>query len=157
MEGDLQTVTSLRICRSKALRAVHTLQLNPAQLVWCGVVWCGIGHEELTSAIHQLCLGTRVTRCQELDDAAQVFRRSTQFIGGCLLHPWQVSAAARGNSLGASGELPVVLPSGWREVTSRCLLLLFTGLIGVKCGTEKAHNHGKQMSLQFITVVTCSK
>ena len=38
VEGDLQTLTSLRMCLSKALHAVHTLKLKPAQLVWCAVV-----------------------------------------------------------------------------------------------------------------------
>ena len=41
MEGDLQTQTSLRICLNKTPHAVHTLQVKPAQLAWCGVVWCG--------------------------------------------------------------------------------------------------------------------
>ena len=46
VEGDVQTLTSLRMCLSKALHAVYTLQLRSAQLAWCGVVcgvvWCGV-------------------------------------------------------------------------------------------------------------------
>ena len=38
MEGGLQTLTSLRICLSKTLHAVHVLQLKAAQLVWSDVV-----------------------------------------------------------------------------------------------------------------------
>ena len=37
MEGDVQTLTSLRICLIKAVYAVHTLQLKSAQQAWCDV------------------------------------------------------------------------------------------------------------------------
>ena len=41
-EEETQTLTHFGMCLSKALSAVHVLQLKPTQLVWCGVVWCSV-------------------------------------------------------------------------------------------------------------------
>ena len=39
----------------------------------------------LGTVVDQPCLDPQFTCCQELDGASQVFRRSPQLVGGCLI------------------------------------------------------------------------
>ena len=74
------------------------------------------------SVVHQPCLESQCTCCQELDgaaDTAKIFLHSTQLAGGCLiLSPWLVSVVAWGNSPGGCGGPSALLVCSHRLQSS---------------------------------------